>query len=73
MTQAIAYLSFDGNCAEAMAFYKSCLGGDLTITTVGDTPMKEQLPPEQHHKVAPAHALRNVSPPRRVPALHWNF
>lgn len=33
---------FDGNCAEAMAFYQSCLGGDLTITKVAETPMREQ-------------------------------
>lgn len=46
------FLLFDGNCAEAMAFYQSCLGGELTITRVSDTPMKGQMPPGQHHKVA---------------------
>jgi len=46
------FLLFDGNCAEAMAFYQSCLGGDLFITKVSDTPMKAQMPPAQHHKVA---------------------
>ena len=46
------FLLFDGNCAEAMAFYQSCLGGELTITKVSDTPMKAQMPPAQHHKVA---------------------
>ena len=45
------FLLFDGNCAEAMAFYQTCLGGDLTITKVGDTPMKANMPPAQHHKV----------------------
>jgi len=54
------FLLFDGNCAEAMAFYQSCLGGDLTITKVGDTPMKDQLPPGQHHKVAHAHLKSNA-------------
>jgi len=48
------FLLFDGNCAEAMVFYQSCLGGELTITKIGDTPMKDQMPPEQHHKVAHA-------------------
>ena len=52
------FLLFDGNCAEAMAFYQGCLGGDLTITRVCDTPMKGQMPPELHHKVAFAN-LRN--------------
>lgn len=46
------FLLFDGNCAEAMRFYHSCLGGDLTITRVRDTPMKEQSPPSLHDKVA---------------------
>lgn len=49
------FLLFDGNCAEAMAFYQACLGGELTVTRVGDTPMKDQFPPEQHSKVAHAH------------------
>jgi PhnB protein len=46
------FLLFDGTCAEAMVFYQGCLGGELTITKVSDTPMKAQMPPEQHHKVA---------------------
>ena len=45
------YLLFDGNCAEAMAFYHSCLGGELTIVKVSDSPMKGQHPPEQQNKV----------------------
>ncbi len=45
----------DDKCAEAMAFYQSCLGGELTITRVGDMPTKDQTPPELHHKVAHAH------------------
>ena len=49
------FLLFDGNCAEAMAFYRSCLGGELTIIRLGDTPMKHQAPPAQHHKVVHAY------------------
>jgi PhnB protein len=48
------YLLFDGNCAEAMTFYQACLGGALTITTVGDSPMIGQYPPEQQTKVVHA-------------------
>ena len=51
MPQATPFLLFDGNCAEAMTFYKVCLGGELTITTLGDSPMKGQFPTEQHKKV----------------------
>jgi PhnB protein len=36
--QLCPFLLFEGNCAEAMQFYQSCLGGDLSITRVGDTP-----------------------------------
>ena|SRR5579863_838563 len=46
------FLIFDGNCAEAMAFYQSCIGGELAITRVSDTPMKAQMPPENHGRVA---------------------
>ena len=34
------YLFFDGNCGEAMAFYKQVFGGELNITRVQDSPMK---------------------------------
>jgi PhnB protein len=32
------YLFFTGNCREAMEFYKSVFGGELTVSTVGDSP-----------------------------------
>ncbi len=46
MTQINAYLRFDGNCREAMTFYKDCLGGELTLLTVAGSPMESQMPPE---------------------------
>jgi PhnB protein len=55
MLSLTPFLLFDGNCAEAMRFYQSCLGGDLTIITVGETPMKDQASAENHGKVAYAH------------------
>lgn len=55
MLKATPFLLFDGNCAEAMTFYHKCLGGDLTITKLGDSPMKETLPPEKHDKVINAY------------------
>ena len=60
MINLTPFLLFDGNCAEAMTFYQSCLGGDLTITKLGDTPMKDHMPPEQHHKVTYAHLKNGV-------------
>ena len=56
MLSLAPFLLFDGNCcAEAMTFYQSCLGGELAMTRVGETPMKDQAPPEHHDKVAYAH------------------
>jgi PhnB protein len=51
----MTFLLFDGNCADAMAFYQSCLGGELTITRISATPMKEHMPREKHNMVAYAH------------------
>jgi PhnB protein len=55
MINITPYLLFDGNCAEAMTFYQSCLGGELAIAKVSDTPMKDQMPPELHNKIIHAH------------------
>jgi len=55
MLKVSPFLLFDGNCDEAMKFYHECLGGDLTITKLGDTPMKEQLPVEKHNRVINAY------------------
>ena len=41
-----AYLTFDGNCREAMNFYKECLGGQLDFIVVGESPVANQMPPQ---------------------------
>jgi PhnB protein len=46
------FLLFEGNSVEAMNYYKTCLGGDLTITRVRDTPMSAQAPAHLQDKVA---------------------
>jgi len=51
MLSCTPFLLFDGNCAEAMTFYQRCLGGELTLTRLGDTPMKDQLPAEKHDRI----------------------
>lgn len=58
MLQTTPFLLFDGNCAEAMTFYHNCLGGELVLTKLGDTPMKEMFPPEKHKRIINAH-LKN--------------
>src|SRR4051794_32189377 len=45
------FLLFDGNCAQAMAFYHACFGGELTLTKLRDTPMKDGFSAEQHNKI----------------------
>ncbi|HET6992493.1 MAG TPA: glyoxalase/bleomycin resistance/extradiol dioxygenase family protein [Bacteroidia bacterium] len=44
MTNINSYLTFNGNCREAMAFYKECLGGELTLQTIGESPMADKMP-----------------------------
>jgi PhnB protein len=51
MLRCIPSLLFDGNCAQAMTFYHNCLGGELTLTKLADTPMKAQFPPEKHNRI----------------------
>jgi PhnB protein len=55
MLQATPFLLFDGDCAEAMTFYHKCLGGELTMTKLGDSPMKDLLPKEKHNRIINAH------------------
>ena len=51
MLNTSPFLLFEGTCAEAMTFYQSCLGGELTLIKLGDTPMKDSMPVEQHGKI----------------------
>jgi PhnB protein len=55
VTTLTSYLLFDGNCQQAMEFYKSCFGGELSLTKVEDTPAKDHMPPTQLHKTINAH------------------
>ena len=51
MAQLTPYLTFNGNCQEAMEFYRDSLGGDLTLQTVGESPAKDQMPAAMHNNV----------------------
>jgi PhnB protein len=44
MTMIHTYLTFNGNCREAMTFYKDCLGGELVLQTIGESPMSVDIP-----------------------------
>lgn len=43
-TGIYTYLTFAGNCLEAMRFYQQCLGGRLRLQRVGGSPHTEELP-----------------------------
>ena len=51
MTTLTPYLLFDGNCKQAMEFYKSCFDGELTEILVKDSPAKDFMPAFQHEKI----------------------
>jgi PhnB protein len=43
--QISPYLNFNGNCAEAFAFYEQCLGGKIVFMQKhGDSPVAGQVP-----------------------------
>ena len=44
MTTLTPYLLFDGDCKQAMEFYKSCFDGELTQILVKDSPAKNSMP-----------------------------
>ena len=50
--QISPYLSFNGCCAEAFAFYAKALGGSVTHSqTFGESPMKDDVPADWQHKI----------------------
>jgi len=51
------YLLFNGDCKQAMEFYKSCFGGELTQTSVGQSPMKNFFPDSMHDKTVNARLI----------------
>lgn len=60
MPNPTAYLSFDGDCAEAFEFYADVLDGTVeALHRFGASPMAASLPPEEHDKVM--HALLRLS------------
>jgi PhnB protein len=44
MSTINSYLTFNGNCREAMTFYKECLDGELTFQTIGESPLSGKMP-----------------------------
>ena len=53
------YLTFNGNCREAMEFYRNCLGGQLTLQTVGDSPLCNQIPAQMKESILHASLVKD--------------
>ena len=51
MTQINSYLTFGGNCREAMTFYKNCLGGELELQTIGESPLADKMQPQMKDSI----------------------
>lgn len=58
-TQINAYLIFEGKCREAMTFYNECLGGELELVAVKDSPMAKQWPVHVQEHVLHASLVKN--------------
>ncbi len=58
-----AYLTFNGNAAEALAFYAQALGGKILFSmTFGESPMGAETPAEHKDKIMHA-TLEARGPP----------
>ena len=45
------HLAFPGTCREALSFYQSCLGGELSLMRVGDSAMADHMPAEAQDQI----------------------
>jgi PhnB protein len=54
MNQIITYLTYNGNCREAKDFYQSCLGGELEVQILSETPEGGKFPDDLKNLVVNA-------------------
>lgn len=59
MTHINAYLNFNGQCREALTFYKECLDGDLYLQKISESPMAAQMPSESGPNILHGSLTRN--------------
>jgi PhnB protein len=68
MTTLSTFILFNGDCKQAMEFYKSCFGGELIQTSVGQSPMKNAFPESMHSKIVNARLVaKNID----ISASDW--
>lgn len=51
MSVVHSYLTFNGNCREAMTFYQQCLGGELVFQSIADSPLSGKMPAEMKKNI----------------------
>lgn len=51
MANINTYLTFNGNCREAMQFYKECIGGELMLQPIGESPMSDKMPTQMKNAI----------------------
>ena len=51
MAKLTPYLLFQGDCQQAMEFYKACFGGELRVMKVKESPAKQWMAVALHDKV----------------------
>ena len=51
MAKISVYLTFGGNCREAMTCYRDILGGSLHLQTVGESPLAGRMPPQMQNLI----------------------
>ncbi|MBC7934267.1 MAG: VOC family protein [Rhizobacter sp.] len=60
MTQINAYINFNGQCREAMRFYQQCLGGELNLQKISESPMAAQMPSEKGGEILHGTLISNA-------------
>jgi PhnB protein len=79
MKAAIPYLFFNGNCRDAMNFYKQCFGGTVELISYGDAPPNQNCdnaPKDQiMHASLSSHAFSLMASdnPKSIPAQGDNI
>lgn len=51
MAKINSYMTFNGNCREAMVYYQNIFGGELSFQTIGESPLSDQMPIEMKDKI----------------------
>ena len=73
MTQINAYINFNGQCREAMNFYQQCLGGELNLQKISESPMAAQMPSKKVGHILHGTLISNTIVIMASDMCHNNF